>query len=63
MLVMKTDRCHSKHGQGIGGRERELGRGTKKVRQQSAATTTMAKGSLSCLVRVFDGTHGFETIL
>ena len=50
-------------GDEAGGRERELGGGAKKVRQQSAVTTTTAKGSLSCLVRVFDCTHGFETFL
>jgi len=43
--------------------KRELVEGTKKVQRQSAAATTTAKGLLSCLVRVFDRTHGFGIIL
>ena len=34
-----------------------------KVQQQTAVAMTMAKGSLSCLVRVFDCAHDFEIIL
>ena len=43
--------------------KKELEESVKKVQQQSAAATTAAKGSLRCLVRVFDCAHGFEIIL
>ena len=36
---------------------------TVKVQRRSAAATTTAKGSLSCLIRVFDCAHGFEIVL
>ena len=40
--------------------KRELEESAKKVQQQSAATTITAKGLLSCLIRIFDFTYGFE---
>jgi len=43
--------------------KRELEESAKKVQQQSAAAIATAKGSLGCLVRVFDCAHWFEIIL
>ena len=42
---------------------RELEESAKKVQQQSAATTTAAKGLLSCLIRIFTSTYGSRFIL
>jgi hypothetical protein len=50
-------------GKKAGGGEEGVGERVKKVQQQSAVATTTAKGSLSCLIRVFGCTHGFEIIL
>ena len=41
----------------------ELEESAKKVQQQNVATTTTAKGSLSCLIRFFVFTYEFEIII
>jgi hypothetical protein len=43
--------------------KRELEESAKKVQHQNAPTTTTAKGSLNCLIRVFVFAYGFEIII
>jgi hypothetical protein len=43
--------------------KRELEESAKKVQQQNAVTTTMAKGSLGCLIPFFVFTYEFEIII
>ena len=43
--------------------KRESEESAKKVQQQNAATTTTAKGSLSCLIPFFVFTYEFEIII